>query len=256
MAIKKQRTASPDPFALLEGKKLAKATESHIHVFGNGFKCKTDSRGYATQENKGNLELRVDATEGYIPLWSIDTTLRWRFQKSTFASFVDPKAAENTVKKLFSNALLAWGDAVPVKFAEREDNWDFEIAIRESDDCDNNGCTLASAFFPDGGQHELTIYPKMFAQSQQEQIETLAHELGHVFGLRHFFALVSEKAWPSEAFGSDSPFSIMNYGADSKLADADRSDLKRLYELAWSGQLKYINKTMIKFMNPHHVSGI
>ena len=48
--------------------------------------------------------------------------------------------------------------------------------------CSTSGCTLASAFFPDSGQHELKIYPTMFEQSLQEQIETLAHELGHVFG--------------------------------------------------------------------------
>ena len=110
---------------------------------------------------------------------------------------------------------------------------------------------LASAFFPDSGRHELTIYPTMFEQVHEEQIETLIHEFGHVFGLRHFFATISETAWPSEMFGTHNPFSIMNYGSMSKLTDADLRDLTELYRLAWSGQLTNINGTPIRFFKPY-----
>lgn len=243
-----------DPFELLIGKELDKVKTDHTHIYGHGLKCKTDSRGYANPKNKGPLELVVDASEGYIPLWAKGTTLRWRFQESSLAVFANPDAAKSVTRKLLGEALLAWGDAVPVKFAEREDNWDFEIAVRESDDCDINGCTLASAFFPDSGQHELLIYPKMFTQPVNEQVDTLAHELGHVFGLRHFFALLSEKAWPAQVFGTHKPFSIMNYGAQSEMTSDDRTDLKELYRLAWSGELTNINKTPIRLMQPHHLS--
>lgn len=244
-----------NPFQLLVGKELGEATSGHVHVFGKGFKCKTDSRGHAHPDNKGPLELVVDASEGFIPLWEKGTTLRWRFQESSLAQYVNPEAAKTAVRQLLGNALLAWGDAVPVKFAERKDNWDFEISVRESDDCDINGCTLASAFFPDSGQHELQIYPKMFTQSTTEQVGTLAHELGHVFGLRHFFALVSEKKWPANVFGAHKPFSIMNYGAQSKLTKTDRADLAQLYRLAWSHELKEINGTPIRLVHPHHLGG-
>jgi hypothetical protein len=146
--------------------------------------------------------------------------------------------------------LLAWGDAVPVKFAERRDAWDFEIAVRKDDRCDINGCVLASAFFPDAGQHELKIYPKMFTQSEKEQVDTLTHEIGHAFGLRHFFAQVSETAFSSEVFGTQDPFSIMNYGSKSELTDADKADLKLLYQMVWSGELKEINGTPIRLVKP------
>lgn len=242
-----------DPFALLAGTKLQQATDSHVHTFGNGFKCRTESRGHATPNNKSPAKLVLDASEGFIPLWAKGSTLRWRFQESSLAAFADPEAAKAAVRKLLGNALLAWGDAVPVKFSERQDNWDFEISVREADDCDINGCTLASAFFPDAGQHELVIYPQMFAQSEREQTETLAHEFGHVFGLRHFFALLKEKAWPAEIFGAHNPFSIMNYGELSALTDYDRRDLKTLYQLVWSHQLTSINKTEIRLVRPHHL---
>jgi predicted Zn-dependent protease len=92
----------------------------------------------------------------------------------------------------------------------------------------------------------------MFTQSRKEQIDTLTHEIGHVFGLRHFFAPEMETAWPSEIFGEHKPFSIMNYGANSELSNEDRRDLRKLYEGAWSGELEEINGTPIKLVRPFH----
>ena len=92
----------------------------------------------------------------------------------------------------------------------------------------------------------------MLEQTRAEQVETLVHEIGHIFGLRHFFANVSENAWPSEVFGEHKPFTIMNYGHHSVLTDDDTADLKRLYETAWSGELTEINGTPIRFVQPFH----
>jgi hypothetical protein len=124
--------------------------------------------------------------------------------------------------------------------------------MKNTNDCDSSGCTLAMAFFPDAGRHKLVIYPKMFEQTKKEQIETLVHEIGHIFGLRHFFAQISETAWKSQIFGKHHKFSIMNYGKDSKLTARDKSDLKSLYKQAWAGKLQSINETPIKFVKPYH----
>jgi hypothetical protein len=93
----------------------------------------------------------------------------------------------------------------------------------------------------------------MFLQSEAEQVETMIHEIGHIFGLRHFFANVSETAYRSEIFGTHNPFSIMNYGYQSKLTDDDRDDLRRLYQQARSGALTAINGTPIRFVRPYHM---
>ncbi|MEN9677083.1 MAG: hypothetical protein RIS76_2979 [Verrucomicrobiota bacterium] len=225
------------------------------HVFGNKVICDTDTRGYATPGNRSPLDLVVDASEGFIPLWANNTTLRWRFQERSMDAFEDPQAAMAATKELLGEALLAWGDAAPVQFAQRADAWDFEIVMREADRCNINGCVLASAFFPDAGRHELVIYPKMFTQSRKEQVDTLIHEIGHTFGLRHFFANVSETAWPSQVFGTHKQFSIMNYGNHSELTDDDKADLTRLYQAAWSGELTKINGTPIQLVKPFHTVG-
>jgi len=222
------------------------------HILRKGVRCETESRGFATPHGRSAAEIVLDASEGFIPLWAKGVTLRWRFREASLSGFADPEAAKGAVETLLAEAIIAWGDAAPVKFAQRDDVWDFEIVVKNSDDCDINGCVLASAFFPDGGRHELVIYPKMFEQSTREQVETLAHEIGHVFGLRHFFALVSEQRWPAEVFGTHDKFSIMNYGDPSHLTDADRSDLRSLYELAWAGKVTEINGTEIRLVQPYH----
>jgi hypothetical protein len=250
----------PDPFRFRSPAETAAKVKPLVHIFTIGpnktkVVCDTDTKGHATPGGHSVLEIVVDASEGFIPLWARNTTLRWRFNETSMLAFQNPATAKNGIRKMLGAALLAWGDAVPVKFAERTDAWDFEIVMRKNANCDANGCVLASAFFPDAGQHQLKLYPTLFSQSPAEQVETLVHEIGHAFGLRHFFAKVSEGGAASEIFGVHNPFSIMNYGAQSVLTGDDRSDLKRLYHAAWAGQLTHINSTPIKFVKPFHTVG-
>lgn len=228
----------------------AHATAPEVHTYGKKVRCDTDSRGYRTPNNVDLTRLVVDASDGFIPLWAPNVTLRWRFKQSSLDAFENPAGLASAVEDLFAKALIAWGDAVPVKFAKRKDNHDFQIVVRSHDDCDVNGCVLASAFFPDAGRHEFVIYPEMFEQSDQEQLETMCHELGHVFGLRHFFAQVSETGFPSEIFGVHNKFTIMNYGPNSVLTEDDKKDLKRLYEGVWRGEITQINGTPVRIMKP------
>lgn len=231
------------------------ASKESVHRFGRSTVCSTDERGHVTPGNRSPLEIVLDASEGFIPLWTNGVTLRWKFNETSLEQYLHPELLKDYVRELMSEAILAWGYAAPVGFKERDDAWDFEIVVRAQDDCDANGCTLASAFFPDGGRHKLVIYPKMFDQIHQEQVDTLVHEIGHVFGLRHFFANVSETAWPSEIFGEHRAFSIMNYGWKSVLTEDDRSDLSRLYESVWSGELAIVNGTPIHLVKPYHAAG-
>jgi Metallo-peptidase family M12B Reprolysin-like len=249
-----QQPNTDNPFQFKNPDDVVQGDESEIHVFGNGVVCNTDRRGYATPGNLNGPEIVVDASEGFIPLWEKNTTLRWRFQERSLRMMQNPQATKIAIRRLFGDALVAWGDAVPVKFSQRNDLWDFEIVMKRTDECDANGCVLASAFFPDSGRHELLIYPRMFTQSPQEQVETLAHEIGHIFGLRHFFANITETQWASEIFGTHSPFTIMNYGSQSQLTNNDRADLKRLYQMVWSGELTDINGTPIKLVKSFHSS--
>ncbi|KAF9318682.1 hypothetical protein BG006_003149, partial [Podila minutissima] len=218
-----------------------------VHHYNGGHECVTDSIGQATPKGLSPTDLQLHAVGGFISLWEENVTLHYRFQERTLQLRDDPEGTKATIRRLLSAALDAWGDAAPVRFKEDDENWDFEIAVRNA----NEGGVLASAFFPDAGRHELLIYPLMFDQPEDEQVDTLIHELGHVFGLRHFFADVAERGFPSELFGTKSKFSIMNYECpdtpeeESALTVNDLNDLYRLYQLTWSKELKHVNGTPI-----------
>ena len=237
-------------FALKSGNDLKEVLKQTTHVYHNGACCETDKVGFATPKNRPIEELVVDATQGFIPLWDRNVILNWRFQEQSLERFAKPDAVKTYVRTLFGETLMKWGAAVPVQFSETAEPWDFEIAVKADNNCTSFGCTLARAFFPDAGQHELVLYPKMFEQERAEQIETFAHELGHVFGLRHFFAKLSEAGYASEIFGAHDKRSIMNYGIDSTLTQADIDDLIRLYQQVWSGALTKINGTPVRLMRP------
>ncbi|PXA93977.1 matrix metalloproteinase-11 [Nostoc sp. 3335mG] len=234
--------------ALIPEEELARVTEPHIHLLGKGVICTTDHRA----RKRSPFEIVVEATEGFIPLWAEGMVLRWRFNTASLSVFQQPESVKSRIRALLNEAIMAWGDAVPIRFTEHSDNYDFEIVVEQHESCTPQGCTLARAFFPDEGRHQLFIFPTMFEQSNKEQVDTMSHEIGHIFGLRHFFAPESETRWPSEIFGEHKPFSIMNYGDDSELTLADRRDLKLLYEGARNGQLKQINGTPIKLFRPYH----
>ena len=238
------------PFALQTKAKAPDPRRADTHVYGKKSICRTDGLGHETPHGQTPTEIRVDTHEGFVPLWAKNVSLRWRFQDTSLAGFADPEAAKVAIRSLLGEALVKWGKAVPVKFSEQRDNCDFDIVVRANADCNASGCVLASSFFPDAGQHEFVIYPTLYDQVRQEQIATFEHELGHVFGLRHWFANISETEWSSALFGSNGKFTIMNYGSKSKLMPADKRDLTKLYQQVWSGAVTNINGTPIRLFKP------
>ena len=204
------------------------------------FACRCGIRCATERPQVGPVpEIVVDVTEGKVPLWARGTTLHWRFNDESFERYGDASATKRKVDGLMRDAIDAWGKNSPVKFRKSEKAWDFDIYMRVRRNCDDDSCVLASAFFPSSRRQRVVMYPSMFDQEHEGpdgQLATMVHEIGHIFGLRHYFAQKDkyERKFPSLVYGTHSPHTIMNYGEESVLTEADRKDLRRLYEAAWS----------------------
>ena|SRR5687767_13860993 len=104
----------PNPFQLRKAADADGKPNPLVHVIKKGVVCGTEKRGQATPRGDSPVRIVVDATAGFIPLWAEGTTLRWRFQERSFRRYQNPQAAKASLENLFGQAVLAWGDSVPV----------------------------------------------------------------------------------------------------------------------------------------------
>ncbi|MGB3468439.1 MAG: hypothetical protein WBA74_24350 [Cyclobacteriaceae bacterium] len=111
-------------------------------------------------ENEGFKPQIVVGAGRYVPLWAWGHELKWRFHRM-FDRHKNPEWLKNIVRSLLSDAMGRWGEAAPIALKESKDSYDFEITIHK-DKCRENGCTMASAFFPATRQQELKLYPMFF----------------------------------------------------------------------------------------------
>jgi len=139
-------------------------------------------------------------------------------------------------KKAVEDALQDWGviPGLTFKFDPSENvNFQFKFTLPRNEIEDEDGedlGTYAEAFFPN--THKKNSL-KVFALSLTEKYiyklkNVFAHELGHVMGLRHEFALTEGS--PALLVGDKNPNSVMNYNDVPTIQESDKHWLKYLYD--------------------------
>ncbi|KAJ6436060.1 Glycoside hydrolase family 43 protein [Purpureocillium lavendulum] len=135
-------------------------------------------------------------------------------------------------------AVHMWGDVgVTFRRIERSDGAHFRVVYRNSP-LHGNMMTFATAFLPNytADKRTLYVYALAFAETQiQHLANVLAHEVGHILGFRHEFAIEEEKLLHSVTLGSRNPNSIMCYHPDAsrfKVTPQDRDEMKSFYGLS------------------------
>lgn len=90
---------------------------------------------------------------------------------------------------------------------------------------------LAEAFFPhQSGTKDLVLFELgMNATNHVTLLNTFLHELGHVLGLRHEFALATERDTAAVPFFQPNPNSVMAYTRLPTLQQSDADGIRAFY---------------------------
>lgn len=173
-------------------------------------------------------EVRI-GWDGEIPRWRRGSELSYVVCVESF-----PAPLSSLVQDSMKAAIDMWcGIGVSFKQVARNDPATFAIVYKN-----RNRNTYARSFFPNESSRELIIYPPSL-QNTNYLSNILAHEVGHILGLRHEFAYEREKGYPSVLFGSKNTDSIMNYFDHPKRLQVREQDLEELERFYAYDRVKY-----------------
>lgn len=194
------------------------------------YKCATQSHGCA--------EIRI-GWDGEIPRWCRGSELSYVVCVDSF-----PAALSSLVEDSMKAAIGMWkGVGVSFKQVARDDPATFAVIYEN-----RNRNAYACSFFPNELSRELIIYPPSL-QKTNYLSNILAHEVGHILGLRHEFAHKREKGCPSALFGSENADSIMNYFDHPEQLQVKEQDLEELERFYAYDKVKY-GKLSVLDVNP------
>ncbi|KAL6801082.1 hypothetical protein GGI42DRAFT_343179 [Trichoderma sp. SZMC 28013] len=200
-------------------------TADPLHAPEPKYRCAT--------ETYGCTEVRVgkgDFKEDYIPRWRRGSELTYTVNVKSF-----PTSAEAAqVKAAMQTAVSMWkGIGASFKYLEVDLNDSATFVVTYH--CHGPRNIYASSFFPDESPADLLVY-KLGLSNAAYLANILAHEIGHILGLRHEFADKNHKEGKilrCVLFGKKNPRSIMNYHEDPgqlQVSEQDLRELKEFYE--------------------------
>lgn len=167
----------------------------------------------------------------HVPRWKLDSVINF----ATYAGgYPTPADAVYAAKKLIE-AAEEWNSykvGATFKWVADLNDAAFVLAYGGV-----KGTVLASAFFPnDQPLNSMLVYRHGFDKTERNGFtnygimkNVFLHELGHVLGLRHEFAIEAEGG--AVRFGSKNPDSVMSYKFPPKVQPSDIEDTKSFFNL-------------------------
>ncbi|KAK1254575.1 hypothetical protein MKX08_008570, partial [Trichoderma sp. CBMAI-0020] len=178
-----------------------------------------------TQED-AEREARVGSKDkGFAARWKKGSVLKYIIRTETFQNSRQAALVAREAKK----AISMWQNTgVRFERVGRDEKATFAIKFcPQSDNCRRD--VYARAFFPSDSPDELSVYELALKRSNVCFLANiLAHEFGHILGLRHEFAVETSFLW-----GKENAQSVMNYFrnlSQLQVGPQDREELASFYE--------------------------
>ena len=206
-----------------------KETEAPAPPTGPAYTCITE------EANPVSVASIVVGLFTSIPRWKLGSIINFA---TSATGYPTPADAVYAAKKLIEAADEWNGHNVGVKFKFVPNVEDAAFVLAYGGD---KGTVLASAFFPNAVVlNTLWVYSNAFDKNVKDggwsnysiMKNIFLHELGHVLGLRHEFAMDADR-FEGGAFrlGTTNPLSIMSYEFPPKIQDTDILDTRAFYKL-------------------------
>ncbi|KIW71696.1 hypothetical protein PV04_03831 [Phialophora macrospora] len=173
-----------------------------------------------------------------IPRWKPGSVINYATYADGYPSQEDAIYAANALIE----AADSWNEVdfgIKFKWVPNLEDAAFVLAYGK-----DKGTVLASAFFPNS-EVLNTVWVYSFAFDKEPRVgrdgvtkfknyeimkNVFQHELGHVLGLRHEFAIEREGEGAVRLFSED-PNSVMSYYFPPEIQESDKKDLKAFYRL-------------------------
>lgn len=172
-----------------------------------------------------------------IYFWRDDSVVRFYLDGNTFRS----QERFSIVEKAFCIVALAWTRIAPgaTSFIRVYTASESDYVVRYVDPGPRPN-TLASATPPAyyaRGENDISVYPRAFdSDSVGIMSNIMAHEFGHVVGLRHSFAQQQEATLESGSY-EDDPTSVMSYNFPPKININDVKNTRDIYRICVDGSV-------------------
>lgn len=180
---------------------------------------KTAAKHRCATQTHGCADIRI-GWDGEIPRWRRGSELSYVVCIESFPAPLSPMV-EDSMKA----AIGMWNNiGVSFKQVARDNPATFAVIYEN-----RNRQAYACSFFPNELSRELIVYPSSLREPDC-LANILAHEVGHILGLRHEFANThkTEREYPSVLIGTENTQSVMNYFEHPKQLQVKKEDLEDL----------------------------
>jgi hypothetical protein len=205
-----------------------------VAISAGKYTCSTEQ---ARENHPGALVVGL----AFIPRWVKGSVVKWAVKSTGWPTPGHGIISANRLKQ----AAEEWNSHnIGVQF-----QWvdDLEEACFVLQYAGTLGSVLASAFFPNEALlNAMNVYEKAFENTQVEILKNVfLHELGHVLGFRHEFALDIGPRFEGGAvpFLESNPKSVMSYVFPPMIQDSDVKSAKAFYNWPVNKKIGFFDVT-------------